>query len=87
MAGGIVGRLQRDEWSMPAGEMFGAAMVMSAVTQRLSGVSHVMCFSDSISTVTAVTTGSSAAPQLNVTIRRLQIARDSDVRDPSAGGP
>lgn len=65
-------RLQRDEWSMPAGEMFGAAMIMSAVTQRLSGVSHIVCFSDSVSTVNAVTTGSSAAPQLNTTIRRLQ---------------
>ncbi|KAL3894566.1 MAG: hypothetical protein SGPRY_013776, partial [Prymnesium sp.] len=31
-----LGRLQRDEWSMPAGEMFGAAMIMSAVAGLLA---------------------------------------------------
>ncbi|KAL3912566.1 MAG: hypothetical protein SGPRY_008298 [Prymnesium sp.] len=55
-------RLQADRWSMPAGEMFGAAMIMAAVARRLVGVTHIICFSDSVATATAVTTGSSGAP-------------------------
>lgn len=58
-----LGRLQRDEWSMPAGEMFGAAIIVAAAVQRLEGVTHVMCFSDSVSTARAVTSGNSAAPR------------------------
>lgn len=42
-----LGRLQRAEWSMPAGEMFGEAMIVAAVVRRLSKVTHVVCFSDS----------------------------------------
>ena len=67
-----LGRLQRDEWSMPAGEMFGAAMIIAAVARRLPRLTHVVCFSDSVSAAYAVTTGNSSAPQLNVIIRQLQ---------------
>lgn len=51
--GQTLGRLQRDEWSMPAGEMFGAAMIVAAVAQRLPRVTHVLCFSDSVLTAYA----------------------------------
>lgn len=69
--GDTLRRLQKDEWSMPAGEMFGAAMIVAAAVRRLKGVTHVVCFSDSVSTAKAVTSGSSAAPQLNVIVRQL----------------
>lgn len=67
-------RLQKNEWSMPPGEMFGVAMIVTAAVRRLEGVTHVVCFSDSVSTARAVTSGSSAAPQLNVIVLQLHIS-------------
>lgn len=46
-------------------------MIVAAVAQRLPRLTHVVCFSDSVSTACAITTGNSAA-QLNVIIRQLQ---------------
>ena len=65
-------RLQEDEWSMPAGEMFGATMMISACLRRLEGVTHVVCFTDSKATARALTTGGSGAPQLNLLAQFLQ---------------
>lgn len=65
-------KLQSDEWSMPAGEMFGATMIISACLQRLEGVTHLVCFTDSKATARALTTGGSGAPQLNLLVQFLQ---------------
>lgn len=65
-------RLQRDDWSMPAGEMFGATMIISACLRRLEGVTHLVCFTDSKATARALTTGGSGAPQINRLAQFLQ---------------
>lgn len=58
-------RLQDDEWSMPAGEMYGATMIISACLQRLEGATHVVCFTDSKATARALTTrGAAGRPRL-----------------------
>ena len=62
---GTLRMLQCDVLSMPAGECFGAVVLADAVARRLGGLTHMWCFTDSIATRSAVTTGSSSAPQLD----------------------
>lgn len=57
---------------MPAGEMYGATMIISACLQKLEGVTHVVCFTDSKATARALTTGGSGAPQINSLFQFLQ---------------
>lgn len=59
-------RLQANLWSMPAGEMFGAVMILLALGAALPKVSHMICFTDSRATARAITSNGSGAPQLHV---------------------
>ncbi|KAL3909143.1 MAG: hypothetical protein SGPRY_009532, partial [Prymnesium sp.] len=62
-------KLQADEISMPAGEAYGAVMLIDAAIRLLSKVSHVICFTDSDATAKALATANSGAPQLNYLVR------------------
>ena len=57
---------------MPAGECFGAVVFADALARTLPGLTHMVVFTDSIATARAVTTGSSAALQLNFLVKWLQ---------------
>ena len=57
--------LRSDVLSMPAGECYGAVVLADAVARRLNGLSHLWCFTDSVATRSAITTGCSGAPQLD----------------------
>ena len=63
--------LQSNSFSMPAGEAYGAVMLLDAVAHRLRGVSHIQAFTDSDATARALTTGSSGSPQLDFLVRWL----------------
>ncbi|KAL3895180.1 MAG: hypothetical protein SGPRY_013583 [Prymnesium sp.] len=64
-------RLQADSMSMPAGEAYGAVMLLDAVLHHLGGVSHMKCYTDSDATAKALTSSNSGAPQLNTLVRWL----------------
>jgi hypothetical protein len=66
-----LGRLQRDEFSMPAGECFGAVVMAAALLDLLPGITHLVCFTDSDATAKAFSAAASGAPQLNVMIQWL----------------
>ena len=63
--------LQADEMSMPAGEAYGAVVLIDAVVSRLRGVTHVVCFTDSDATAKGLTAAGSGAPQLNLLLAWL----------------
>ncbi|KAL3920846.1 MAG: hypothetical protein SGPRY_005109, partial [Prymnesium sp.] len=69
-----LGRLQATAWSMPAGEMFDAVMILMAIVAVLPAVSHVIRFTDSRATARAVTSNGSGAPQLHVLAQYLSAA-------------
>ena len=64
-------RLQRDEFSMPAGECYGAVYMAAALLDKLPRVTHMVCFTDSDATAKAFSAAASGAPQLNVMIQWL----------------
>ena len=63
--------LQRDRFSMPAGECFGAVVFADALMRALGAVTHLVCFTDSDATAKAFSAASSGAPQLNSLIQWL----------------
>lgn len=63
--------LQSNALSMPAGEMFGAVVLLDAVISRLGRVTHAICFTDSVATASGLTTAASHAPQLNTMLSWL----------------
>jgi hypothetical protein len=67
----VLTALQHDEFSMPAGECFGAVTFADALLRVLGGVSHVVCFTDSDATAKAFTAAGSGAPQLNAMMQWL----------------
>lgn len=56
---------------MQAGACFGAVVLADAVARRREGLAHLWCFTDSIATSSAITSGSSGAPQLNFLVTWL----------------
>ena len=60
--------LQQNEFSMPAGECYGAVLFADMLVRALGGVTHLVCFTDSDATAKVFTTASSGAPQLNYMI-------------------
>ena len=62
-------RLQRDEVSMAAGEAFGAIAMMDAMCDSLSGLSHLVIFSDSTATVQLINSNNSSSPQMDYIFR------------------
>lgn len=64
-------KLQADDMSMPAGEAYGAVMLIDAILSHLEGASHMTCFTDSDATAKALTSSNSGAPQLNLLMRWL----------------
>ena len=71
--------LRNDSFSMPAGECFGAVIFADALLRALSGVTHMVCFTDSDATAKAFTAAGSGAPQLNHMIQWL-LARHPGVQ-------
>lgn len=63
--------LQRDRISMPAGEAYGAVVLLDGVLSALADVSHAVCFTDSAATARGLTVGGSGTPQLNVALQWL----------------
>ena len=61
----IITALQKNRISMPAGEMFTMVVAMVAFAGVLPGLSHAVCFTDSMATKAVLTSGASPAPQLN----------------------
>ncbi|KAL3908273.1 MAG: hypothetical protein SGPRY_009864, partial [Prymnesium sp.] len=60
--------LQDNAFSMPAGEAYGAVVLLDAILSALHGVTHMICFTDSDATAKGLTSG---APQLNYLISWL----------------
>ena len=65
--------LRANELSMPAGEAFGAVAFAFALSQALPGLTHLLCFTDSDATRSAIATSGSASPQLNSLVRWLDM--------------
>ena len=63
--------LRTDEFSMPAGEAYGAVTLAHAVLKAWQWVTHLVVFTDSDATARMLTTASSAAPQLECIVRWL----------------
>ena len=63
--------LQENVLSMPAGEGFGAVVAADALLSELPGVTHLVVFTDSAATESAINSGNSASPQMNVLVRWL----------------
>ena len=61
----IIIALQENRISMPAGEMFTMVVAMVAFAGVLPGLSHAVCFTDSMATKAVLASGASPAPQLN----------------------
>ena len=65
--------LRANELSMPAGEAFGAVAFAFALSPALPGLTHLLCFTDSDATRSAIATSGSASPQLNSLVRWLDM--------------
>lgn len=52
-------------FAMPAGEEYGAVVLIDAILTALRGVSHALCFTDSDATAKGLTAAESGAPQFN----------------------
>ena len=56
---------------MPAGECYGAVYMAAALLDKLPGVTHMVCFTDSDATAKAFSAAASGAPQLNIMVQWL----------------
>jgi hypothetical protein len=63
--------LQADTLSMPAGEGFGAVVAADALLTALGGVTHLVVFTDSAATESAINSANSPSPQMNVLVQWL----------------
>jgi hypothetical protein len=69
--GDILAALRSNELSMPAGEALGAVALADALADCLPGLTHLVVYTDSIATRSAIQTCNSDSPQLNYIIRWL----------------
>ena len=56
--------LMQNELSMPAGELFTLVAMAATVSHHVAGVSHIIGFTDSEATASAINSGASGSPQL-----------------------
>ena len=67
----IQAMLVANELSMPAGELFAFAALAATLCHHVAGVTHVIGFTDSEATASAVNSGSSGSPQLQALLHWL----------------